>query len=46
MINRIIKSRHNPLTSHIGNPVNPEITSTAAITARMRMVIAHENMFA
>jgi hypothetical protein len=45
MMNRIIKSRHNPLTSHFGNPVNPQITSTAAMTARMRMVIAHENMF-
>jgi hypothetical protein len=44
-MNRIIKRRHNPRTSQVGNPATPQIASTAAITARMRIVIAHENMF-
>jgi hypothetical protein len=44
-MNRIIKRRHNPRTSQVGNPATPQIASTAAITARMRIVIAHENIF-
>jgi hypothetical protein len=44
MMNRIIRRRHIPRTSQVGNPANPQIASTAAITARMRMVIAHENI--
>jgi hypothetical protein len=45
MMNMMINRRHNPRTSHFGNPATPQNTSTEATTARMRIVTAHENMF-
>jgi hypothetical protein len=45
MMNMMINRRHNPRTSHFGNPATPQNTSTDAMTARMRIVTAHENMF-
>jgi hypothetical protein len=42
--NRIIKRRHNPRTTHAGNPATPQNANTAARTARMRIVTAHENI--
>ena len=45
MAKRIIKRRHNPRTTHAGNPAIPQNAGTAARTARMRMVTAHENIF-
>jgi hypothetical protein len=45
MMNMMINRRHNPRTSHFGKPATPQNKSTEAMTARMRIVTAHENMF-
>jgi hypothetical protein len=45
MMNVMINRRHSPGTSHFGNPPIPQNTSTDAMTARIRIVTAHENMF-
>jgi hypothetical protein len=41
---RMIRSRHNPLTHHLGIPGKPQIASRAATTARIRIVTAHDNI--
>ena len=42
---RMIRSRHNPLTNHPGIPANPQNASNAATTARMSIVTALDNIF-
>jgi hypothetical protein len=41
---RIIRSRHNPRTSHLGIPAKPQKASNAATTARMSIDTAHDNI--
>jgi hypothetical protein len=36
---------YNPLTIHPGIPATPQIASRAATTARISIVIAHDNIF-
>jgi hypothetical protein len=42
---RIIRRMHNPLTIHPGIPAMPQIASSAATTARISIVTAHDNIF-
>jgi hypothetical protein len=42
---RIIRSRHNPLTSHPGIPAIPQWASKAATSARMSIVTAQDSIF-
>ena len=41
---RMIKSKHNPLANHPGIAANPQDTSNAPTTARMSIVTAHDNI--
>ena len=41
---RIIRSRHNPRTSHPGMPAKPQMASNAATTAKISIDTAHDNI--
>jgi hypothetical protein len=38
-------SKHNPLTSQVDIPANPQSANRAATTARIMIVTAHDNIF-
>jgi hypothetical protein len=41
---RMIRSRHNPRTSHLDMPAKPQMASSAATTARISIDTAHDNI--
>jgi hypothetical protein len=44
-MHRMSRSKHNPLTSQVDIPANPQSASKAATTARIMIVTAHDNIF-
>jgi|HubBroStandDraft_6_1064221.scaffolds.fasta_scaffold84874_2 hypothetical protein len=41
---KMIRSRHSPLTNHLGIPANPQKPRNAATTARISIVTTHDNI--
>jgi hypothetical protein len=42
---KMMRSKHSPLTNHLGIPANPQNPRNAATTARISIVTTHDNIF-